>query len=493
MIASEVRLKKKATDTPTADLVFYQSKDGKARLEVRIEGETVWLSLNQMADLFDRDKSVVSRHIKNIFEEGELEQAAVVAKNATTAADGKTYKVENYNLDVIISVGYRVKSLRGTQFRIWATERLREYIVKGFTLDDERLKKGGTIAERYYAELFERIREIRASERMFYQKVCDIYSTSIDYDPKADLSRDFFAVVQNKMHWGAHGHTAAEIIAERADAAKPDMGLTNHRGGRLQKADALIAKNYLKADELDILNRMVSQYLDFAELQAVSKKAMTMQAWIKKLDDFLRLNDREILAHGGKVSADMAEKIATETYELYRQKRALDEARRVDNDFEQATKNLEKNAAPMRAGIPLELEASFRATHYRVSEHPHNFIIRIGEASQPVEALFWDYSLASAIYITAYNPFSVKKPDAVNEAANAKLRQRLEALGAVAISEGEGKDPDPQATWPSEASFLALGLDEKTGQALAQEFWQWAFVLMERGKTPALVWNTNKT
>jgi hypothetical protein len=298
------------------EFLIYQTEDGRTRVQVRIDRETVWLSLNQLVDLFGRDKSVISRHIANVFKEGELQRVAVVAEFATTAADGKTYQVDHYNLDVIISVGYRVKSLRGTQFRIWATGRLREYIVKGFALDDERLKKAG--GGDYFEELLERIRDIRSSERVFWQKVLDIYATSIDYDPKAEASNLFFQTVQNKMHWAIVGQTAAEIIHSRADAGKPNMGLTSWTGGAPRKGDASIAKNYLSEEELRALNLIVSAYLDFAELQAVTRKPMTMADWIAKLDDFIRISGREILTHAGKISHDIARLKAEAEHERFR-------------------------------------------------------------------------------------------------------------------------------------------------------------------------------
>ena len=285
------------------EVLIYQTEDGRTRVQVRIDRETAWLSLNQLADLFQRDKSVVSRHIANIFEEGELRRDSVVAEFATTAADGKTYQVDYYNLDVIISVGYRVKSLRGTQFRIWATQRLREYIVKGFTLDDERLKQ--KLGGGYFDELLARIRDIRSSERLFYQKITDIYATSIDYDKNAGITQEFFATVQNKLHWAIHGHTAAEIVRLRADATRPNMGLTtwkNAPAGPVRKTDVTIAKNYLSHEELDALNRIVSMYLDFAEDQARRKKTMQMADWVARLDAFLQFNERNILQHAGKVS-----------------------------------------------------------------------------------------------------------------------------------------------------------------------------------------------
>ena len=254
----------KPSHPPSGQFLVYRTEDGKLKLDVRFEGETVWLSLNHLTELFQRDKSVISRHIKNIFEEGELVRSAVVAESATTAADGKTYQVEFFNLDVIISVGYRVKSLRGTQFRIWATQRLREYIVKGFVLDDERLKNPDQPFD-YFEELTRRIQDIRTSERRFYQKITDIYATSLDYDPTQEISLRFFKTVQNKVHWAITGQTAAEIVHDRVDAAKPNLGLTNWRGAVIRKPDVAIAKNYLTEPELAALNNLVEQYLVFAE------------------------------------------------------------------------------------------------------------------------------------------------------------------------------------------------------------------------------------
>ncbi|HLX71311.1 MAG TPA: RhuM family protein, partial [Verrucomicrobiae bacterium] len=249
-------------DPRQSALVLYQTEDGRTRLEVRLKGETAWLSLNQLAELFQRDKSVISKHLKNIFEEGELRSDSVVANFATTAADGKNYQVDYYSLEAIIAVGYRVKSHRGTQFRVWATQRLREYIVKGFTLDDERLKQAG--GGDYFDELLQRIREIRLSERNFYRKICDIYQTSVDYDPRAEMTERFFQTVQNKMHWAAHEHTAAEVIHQRVDSTKPNAGMTSWTGTKPRKADVIVAKNYLTEDELKRLGLIVSQYLDFA-------------------------------------------------------------------------------------------------------------------------------------------------------------------------------------------------------------------------------------
>jgi len=322
-----------------SQVLLYQTEDQQTRLEVRLDGEAVWLALNQMADLFQRDKSVISRHIRNVFDEGELERGRVVAKYATTAADGKTYQVEYFNLDVIISVGYRVKSHRGTQFRIWATQRLREYIVKGFALDDERLKQAG--GSNYFDELLARIRDIRSSEKVFWRKVLEIYATSIDYDPNVEMSQEFFAAVQNKMHWAAHGHTAAEIIAKRADAAKPHMGLTSWTGNKLRKSDVTIAKNYLSHEELDALNRIVTAYLEFAELQARSRKPMYMRDWLTKLDDFLSLSEREILTHAGQISHEAAAAKAEAEYEQYRQQQ-LAQPSEAEKHFDAAIEKIKR-------------------------------------------------------------------------------------------------------------------------------------------------------
>lgn len=323
----------------SGEFLFYQTEDGLTRIDVKIVNKNVWLSLSQIAELFQRDKSVISRHISNIFEEDELPQESVVANFATTASDGKTYQVDYYNLDVIIAVGYRVKSHRGTQFRIWATQRLSEYIVKGFALDDERLKQEGNTY--YFDELLARIRDIRSSEKVFWRKVLDIYATSIDYDPKADVSHDFFATIQNKMHWAAHGHTAAEIIYDRADATKPYMGLTSFSGKTPKRAEVSIAKNYLNEQELDKLNRIVSLYLDFAELQAKNRRAMYMKDWIAKLDDFLRLSENEILTHVGKISHKLAMQHAEAEFERYKQQQ-LTEKSAIEKDFEESLKHLEK-------------------------------------------------------------------------------------------------------------------------------------------------------
>lgn len=325
----------------SAEFLLYQTEDGRIRLEARLQNETIWLSINQMAELFGVDKSGISRHLRNIFESNELTRDAVVAKFATTAADGKTYHVDYYNLDAIISVGYRVNSLLGTRFRIWATERIREYIVKGFTMDDERLKKTG--GGSYFDELLARIRDIRSSEKAFWRKVLDIYATSIDYDPKSDTSREFFKIIQNKMHWAAHGQTAAEVIYNRVDATQPNMGMTHWVGSRISKSEAE-AKNYLTAEELDLLNRIVTLYLDFAELQAIQRKVMTMRDWIGKLDDFLKLSGRDILTHAGKISHNAALRKAHEEFERFRV-RQLEEPTAVEKHFVEAEAELKRIAA----------------------------------------------------------------------------------------------------------------------------------------------------
>lgn len=301
---------------PQSEFILYQTEDGGTRVQCRFENETVWLTQQQMAELFQTTKQNVGQHLKSLFAEGELVHDSVVKESFTTAADGKNYATRFYNLDVIISVGYRVKSLRGTQFRIWATQRLREYIVKGFTMDDERLKQSG--GGEYFDELLERIRDIRSSEKTFWRKVLDIYATSVDYDPRAEASQLFFATVQNKMHWAAHGQTAAEVIAARADAGKPNMGLMTWPGSHPRKADVAVAKNYLNEKELGDLNLIVSLYLDFAELQARSRRVMTMRDWIVKLDDFMLISDREILTHAGQMSHEAALARAEAEFEKFR-------------------------------------------------------------------------------------------------------------------------------------------------------------------------------
>ncbi len=303
------------------DIIIYQTEDGLTKIDVNIQGETVWLSLDLMAELFQRDKSTISRHIKKIFEEGELDKEVVVAKYATTtqhgAIEGKqqTHLVDYYNLDVIISVGYRVKSVRGTQFRIWATQRLREYLIKGFTMDDERLKGNG--GGNYWKELLDRIRDIRSSEKVLYRQVLDLYATSVDYNPRSEESILFFKMVQNKLHFAAHGHTAAEVIYERADAEKPFMGLTTFSGELPALKDISIAKNYLNENELKILNNLVSGYFDLAEISAIEQKPMYMSDYIQQLDAVLTSGNRPLLVGGGSVSHAQAMEKATTEYRKY--------------------------------------------------------------------------------------------------------------------------------------------------------------------------------
>lgn len=328
---------------PGGQFLVYETEDGKLKLDVRFEGETVWLTQGHMAELFQTTKQNVSLHIRNLFEENELSEDSVVKDSLTTAADGKRYATKFYNLDVIISVGYRVKSQRGTQFRIWATQRLREYIVKGFVLDDERLKNPDQPFD-YFEELTRRIQDIRTSERRFYQKITDIYATSIDYDPTQDVSIRFFKTVQNKVHWAITGQTAAEIIHNRADAGKPNLGLTNWRGAVPRKQDVSIAKNYLNEEEMAALNNLTEQYLIFAEGQAMRRVPMHMVDWIQKLDGFMTLNDRDILNHAGRISHELAVAKAETEYEKYQSLRASD-ARTVDEDFERAVKQLPKPRA----------------------------------------------------------------------------------------------------------------------------------------------------
>ena len=298
--------------------LLYQTPDGDSQIEVKLQNDTVWLSLDQMAELFQRNKSTISRHIKNVLEDGELEEKSVVAFFATTASDSKTYSVAYYNLDMIISVGYRVHSYRGVQFRIWATKVLKEYIVKGFAMNNDLLKRAG--GGNYFDELLARIRDIRSSEKVFYRKVLEIYALSIDYDPRVEMTQKFFKTVQNKMHYSVHGHTAAEIIYERADAEKDFMGLTTWAGAMPTKPEAEIAKNYLTHEEVKSLNRIVSLYLDFAEMQAEEHRPMYMKDWINILDDFLRISRKDILTHAGKISAKLAKEKADNEYDKFKER-----------------------------------------------------------------------------------------------------------------------------------------------------------------------------
>jgi hypothetical protein len=328
------------------DVVLYRAPDGSTRLDVRLENETVWLSQAQMVDLFQSSKSNVSEHIKHVFEEGELEEGAVVRDFRTTAADGKSYRVKHYNLDVIISVGYRVKSLRGTQFRKWALDVLREYLVKGFSMNDELLKSAG--GGGYWRELLDRIRDIRSSEKVLYRQVLDLYATSADYDPHTPESQTFFKVVQNKLHFAAHGHTAAEVIAARADAEQPFMGLTAFAGEQPTRKEVAVAKNYLTEDELAVLGRMVSAFFELAELQAMRRKPMYMQDWIAQLDDFAERYGEGVLQNAGSISNAAAVKRAEAQFEAYRL-RTVDEPTAVEREYLASLKRAEMQAVQRAA------------------------------------------------------------------------------------------------------------------------------------------------
>ena len=328
------------------EIIIYQTQDGQTKIDVRLENETVWLTQNQMAELFQTTKQNVSLHIKNIFEEGELSENSTVKDYLTVQQEGNrkvSRNVSHYNLDVIISVGYRVKSLRGTQFRIWATQVLKEYMKKGFALNDDLLKQAG--GGGYWKELLERIRDIRSSEKVFYRQILDIYATSTDYNPNAEETKMFFKVVQNKMHFAAHGHTAAEIVYLRADSTKDNMGLTVFKGNHPKKDEVTVAKNYLDEKELNILNRITSAYLEFAELQAIRQIPMTMKDWILKLDDFIKMTGSELLSNPGKISKLEAENKALAEYAKYKES-IKDELSEVEKHFlasvKQTQKQLEK-------------------------------------------------------------------------------------------------------------------------------------------------------
>ena len=327
--------------------LLYQTPDGDSQIEVKLQNDTVWLSLDQMTELFQRNKSTISRHIKNVLEDGELEEKATVAKFATVQKEG-TRKVERviafYNLDMIISVGYRVHSYRGVQFRIWATKVLKEYIVKGFAMNDDLLKRAG--GGNYFDELLARIRDIRSSEKVFYRKVLEIYALSIDYDPRVEMTQKFFKTVQNKMHYSVHGHTAAEIIYERADAQKDFMGLTTWSGAMPTKTEAEIAKNYLTQEEIKSLNRIVNLYLDFAEMQAEEHRPMYMKDWINILDDFLRISRKDILTHAGKISAKLAKEKADQEYDKFKE-RTKNDLSPVEIHF---LENFEREQKRLRGG-----------------------------------------------------------------------------------------------------------------------------------------------
>jgi len=330
-----------SVDLTQGQFLVYETEDGKLKIDVRMQDETVWLTQQAISELFQSSKQNVSHHINNIYDEKELTPSATVKKYLTVRKEGErevSRLLDYYNLDIIISVGYRIKSGVATKFRQWATQRLKDYIVKGFTLDVERLKNPDLPFD-YFEELTRIIQDIRTSERRFYQKITDIYATSIDYDPTAIISIDFFKTVQNKMHWAITGKTAAEIIHSRADATKPNMGLTSFRGSKVRKQDVSIAKNYLNEDEIRALNNLTEQYLIFAEGQAMRRVAMRMNDWIKKLDSFLTINDREILEHAGKISHELAMELSDKEYEKFNQSR-LEVAKYALNDFDKAVKQI---------------------------------------------------------------------------------------------------------------------------------------------------------
>lgn len=320
-----------------SQILIYQTEDGKTKIQARLENETIWLTIEQMAELFQKAKSTINEHILNIYKERELERETSMRKIGIS--DFSTKPTNFYNLDVIISVGYRVKSLQGTKFRQWATARLREYIVKGFTMNDDLLKEAG--GANYFDELLARIRDIRSSEKVFWRKILDIYATSIDYDPKTELSFNFFKTVQNKMHWAVHGQTAAEVIYQRIDSKKPNLGLTNFKGNKPTRKETEVAKNYLNEKELDVLNRMVTAYLELAELQALNRKPMYMKDWVSKLDDFLTITGNDILSHAGKISHQKALGKAHTEYEKYKEL-IKNELSKAEQDFIKQIDNTSK-------------------------------------------------------------------------------------------------------------------------------------------------------
>jgi hypothetical protein len=332
-----------------SEFILYQAADGSTKIEVRLQDETVWLTQAQLVELFQTTKQNLSLHIKNIFDEGELSEASTVKEYLTVRTEGKRQvqrALKFYNLDVIISVGYRVKSHVATHFRIWATQHLKEFIIKGFTLDDERMKAVGQMY--YFDELQERIRDIRSSERIFYQKVKDIFTLSIDYDSNTNIAKNFFATIQNKLHWAIHQHTAAELIALRAKSRKINMGLTSWKGTKIRKPDTGIAKNYLNENELSQLNLLVEQFLAFAENQARQKKAMYMNDWIKKLNDILTINDNEILEHAGKISHELAIEIAQSEFEKYDKARLEAADLQAMNNLDEEIKSLASKNNPKK-------------------------------------------------------------------------------------------------------------------------------------------------
>ncbi len=339
------------TPTPSeGDFLFYATEDGITRVRLLVDGQTVWMPQRLIAELFDTSVPNINQHIRNILEENELQEQSVVKNYLTTAPDGKEYTTKHYNLDMILAIGYRVRSPRGTQFRRWATQTLREYLIKGFALDDERLKAAETtFGQDYFDELLERIRDIRASERRFYQKITDIYALSVDYDRDADVTREFFATVQNKLEWAITGMTAAEIIQSRADADQPNMGLTtwkNAPDGKIRKTDVTVAKNYLTQDELSSLNRIVTMYLDYAEDQAKRKQTMMMAQWVGKLDAFLEFNERNVLQHAGKVKKTVADSLALDQFTQYNAEQRRIEATQPTSDFDRFLEETKKLDPP---------------------------------------------------------------------------------------------------------------------------------------------------
>ena len=333
----------KSLPEKNSDILIYQTEDGQTRIDVWLDGKTVWLTQAAIAELYQTSPQNITQHIKAVYAENELTEGATCKQYLQVQLEGQRQvqrELKHYNLDMILAVGYRVRSHRGTQFRRWATERLSEYLVKGFVMDDQRLKDGRTLGADYFDELLERIRDIRASEKRFYHKIKDIYSLAIDYDPRAEITQQFFATVQNKLHWAITGHTAAELIKARANAAKPNMGLTTWKGAKVRRGDVSVAKNYLTEEELRSLNRIVTMYLDYAEDQAGRHQPMTMRDWAEKLDAFLQFNGRQVLQDAGKVSKQVAEELAVQEYEKFNTARLQAGAERADDEFEQQIKHL---------------------------------------------------------------------------------------------------------------------------------------------------------
>ena len=333
----------KGSPLPDTNVVFYQTEEGTARIQVRLHDGTAWLNQRMMAELYQVAVQTINEHILNIYNDRELFPEATIRKFRIVQTEGSRQierLLDFYNLDIILSVGYRVRSNRGAQFRRWATERLREFLVKGFVLDDERLKEGRSTGADYFDELLERVRDIRASEKRFYQKVRDIYALSIDYDPKTESAKEFFQIMQNKIHWATTGHTAAELIAERADSSKPNMGLTSWKGAKVRQADIFVAKNYLLHEEIGELNRLVTMWLDYAEDQANRRRPIYMSDWRMRMDDFLQFNQRAILEHSGHISKEEARQRAQEQYEIFSQRQIEDEDALAEQEFEQDVKKL---------------------------------------------------------------------------------------------------------------------------------------------------------